>query len=93
VSGTGLFTAVLLVAYYLYTGRLRPHYLALAALMTIVSLLPLFGAVSVEVFYLRGMQGGLGAAAFGIIWLVSGLGDHWFLTRALNGQLGLDEPQ
>lgn len=91
VSGTGLFTAVLLIAYYSYTGKLRPHYLVLAASMAAISLLPLFGALPVEQVYLWGNQGAVGAAAFGVIWLVSGLGDHWFLTRALSGNPARDE--
>ncbi len=83
VSGTGLFTAVVLVIYYFQTGSFRPHYLVLAALMLIVSLLPLFGVLQAAQVYLWGPDGAIGVALFGFIWLVGGLVDHGFLSRTL----------
>lgn len=83
VSGTGLFTAVALVAYYFQTGSFRWQYLVLAGLMAGVSLLPLFDLLPAEQVYLWGERGVVGVAIFGILWLVSGLVDHWLLTRVL----------
>ena len=85
VSGTGLFTAVVLVAYYFQTGSFRQHYLVLAALMAGVSLLPLFGLLPAEQVYLWGERGVVGVAIFGVLWLVGGLVDHWLLVRAPPG--------
>jgi hypothetical protein len=83
VSGTGLFTAVALIAYYFQTGSFRLQYLVLAGLMAVVSLLPLFDLLPAEQLYLWGERGVVGVALFGILWLVSGLVDHWLLIRAL----------
>lgn len=83
LSGTGLFTAVVLVACYFQTGSFRQQYLILAGLMTIVSLLPLFDLLPAEQVYLWGERGVVGVAIFGALWLVSGLVDHWLLIRAL----------
>ncbi|MAT96532.1 MAG: hypothetical protein CL608_05260 [Anaerolineaceae bacterium] len=83
VSGTGLFTAVSLVTYYFQTGSFRLQHLVLAGLMAVVSLLPLFNLLPVEQVYLWGERGVVGVAIFGLLWLVSGLVDHWLLTRAL----------
>ena len=83
VSGTGLFTAVVLIVYYFQTGSFRQQYLVLASVMALVSLLPLFGLIPAEQVYLWGEQGVVGVAAFGVLWLVSGLVDHWLLTRLL----------
>ena len=76
-------TAVALVAYYFQTGSFRLQYLVLAGLMAVVSLLPLFDLLPAEQVYLWGERGVVGVAIFGVIWLVSGLVDHWLLTRAL----------
>lgn len=83
VSGTGLFTAVVLVAYFFMTGSFRFHYLVLAALMAAVSLLPLLRLLPPEQVYLFGPEGAVGVALFGLIWLVGGLVDHWLLVRSL----------
>ncbi len=83
LSGTGLFMAVVLVAYYFQTGSFRRQYLVLAGLMVVVSLLPLFNLLPAEQVYLWGERGVVGVAIFGLLWLVSGLVDHWLLTRSL----------
>lgn len=83
VGGTGLFTAVVLIAYYFQTGSFRLQYLVLAGLMAGVSLLPLFNLLPAEQVYLWGERGVVGVATFGVLWLVSGLVDHWLLVRGL----------
>ena len=82
VSGTGLLTAIVLVAYFFQTGSFRRQYLVLAALMAVVSLLPLFNLMPAEQVYLWGERGVVGVAILGVLLLVSGLVDHWLLIRA-----------
>lgn len=84
LSGTGLFMAVVLVAYYFQTGSFRRQYLVLAGLMVVVSLLPLFNLLPAEQVYLWGERGVVGVAILGVLWLVSGLVDHWLLLRTLH---------
>ena len=91
MSGSGLFTAVFLIAYYFQTGSFRLQYLFWAGLIAVVSLLPLFDLLPAEQVYLWGERGVVSVAIFGVLWLVSGLVDHWLLIRALQPKNGLNE--
>ena len=83
VSAAGLFMAFILVLYYFLTGSFRLHYLVFAGLMALVSLLPLSGILPAEQVYVFGVNGIVGITIMGVLWLVSGLIDHWLLVRSL----------
>jgi hypothetical protein len=75
---TGAVWAVALVLYWWSTGRGREHYLVLAGLTSLLTLLPLVdptlaGKGAFPIFY----------AWFGVVYVVAGVLDHLALTRAL----------
>lgn len=83
VSGAGLFMALILLVYYYLTDSFRLQYLLFAGLMAVVSVLPLFGVLPAAQVYILGVEGVVGVALMGVLWLVSGLVDHWLLVRSL----------
>ncbi|MBX3056645.1 MAG: hypothetical protein KF770_09250 [Anaerolineae bacterium] len=82
-SASGLVIAGGLIVYYWQNGRYRPHYLILAALMALVSLLPLTGALPPEQVHFFGPEAVIGALLFALITIAGGLVDHWLLIRTL----------
>lgn len=87
-SASGLVIAGGLLVYYWQNGRYRPHYLILAALVILVSLLPLTRLVTPGQVHLLGPEAVLGALLLALIAVVGGLVDHWLLRRALPGYFG-----
>lgn len=83
ISASGLVIAGGLMVYYWQNGRYRPHYLILAVLMALVSLLPLTGALPPEQVHFFGPDAVIGAFLFALICIVGGLVDHWLLVRTL----------
>lgn len=83
LSASGLVIAGGLMVYYWQNGRYRPHYLIMAVLMALVSLLPLTGALAIEQVQFFGPDAVIGAFLFALICIVGGLVDHWLLVRTL----------
>ena len=78
VSVLGL-TAAGLLALWCSTGRLHRQYLVAAALIAVVSLLPLLRIISRDRLF-----GGVLCATFGTVLVVGGVLDHLRLARSLN---------
>jgi hypothetical protein len=66
-----------------FTGRLLYHYLVAGFLIIMVGLLPLTGLVTASQVYVIGSENAPGVAFLGLIIIVTGLVDHWWLTRSL----------
>jgi len=77
VGVVGLTAAALLVLWW-SVGRLQKHYVVVAVLIAIVSLLPLLGIISKDKLF-----GGLLSATFGTLLIISGVLDHLQLVRNL----------
>jgi hypothetical protein len=77
VSVLGL-TAAGLLALWCSTGRLHRQYLVAAALIAVVSLLPLLGIISRDQLF-----GGVLCATLGTVLVVGGVLDHLRLARSL----------
>ncbi|MCK4741647.1 MAG: hypothetical protein KAS80_05140 [Anaerolineales bacterium] len=77
VSALGL-TASFLLALWWAVGRLPKHYAIAAALIAIVSILPLFGIVSKDQYF-----SGLISLVFGTILIMVGILDHLQLVHKL----------
>lgn len=74
------FTYVLL---FWRSGKLFFQYLVVAALLALVSLLPLTGLLAPEQVYLFGPEAVPTVALLGVIIILSGLLDHWWLVRSM----------
>lgn len=91
ISGTGLFIATLLFAYFVMTDRFRIHFLIMAIVLALLSLLPLANFLSVEQLSFWSPFGTIGVAILGLLWLIGGLMDHWYLIRSLGSHSYNDE--
>ncbi|WP_420644216.1 hypothetical protein [Candidatus Leptofilum sp.] len=91
ISATGLFIAILSFTTFILTDRFRIHFLMIAIVMVVLSLLPLTNLLSVEQLGFWSPFSAAGVAIFGLLWLFGGLMDHWHLVRALDGRSYKDE--
>jgi hypothetical protein len=83
VSASMLVFALMYGVGYWVTGRALHQYLAAACLLVIISLLPLTGLLTNSQLYLFGPESAPGVALVGLIMILVGLVDHWWLIRSL----------
>ena len=83
ISASILFFALMYGVGFWVTRRTLYQYLAAASLLVIISLLPLTGIVTTSQLFLFGPESAIGVALVGLIIIIVGLVDHWWLTRSL----------
>lgn len=83
VSASGLVFAAGFALVFWFTGRVLFHYLVVAGLIALVSVLPLTGLLAANQVYLFGQEAVLLMALIGLGFIGCGMLDHGWLTRAL----------
>jgi uncharacterized membrane protein len=83
VSASGLVVAASFALVFWFTGRILFHYLVVASLVALASILPLTGLLAANQVYLFGSESVLLMALIGLGFISCGILDHWWLTRAL----------
>jgi hypothetical protein len=83
VSASGLVVAAGFALIFWFTGRILFHYLVVAGLVALVSVLPLTGLLAASQVYLFGQEAVLLMALLGLGFISCGILDHGWLTRAL----------